>query len=56
MFITLNSPIVEEFNPMQNAKVWLPKYHNADDLLRGGVKKTKQAPSQQQKFFKNLFE
>ncbi len=46
MFITLNSPIVEEFNPMPYAKLWLQKHHNADDVLRGGVKKTKQTPSQ----------
>ncbi len=58
-FVTVpveNVPIVEEFNPMPDAKLWLQKHHNADDLLRGRVKKTKQTPSTREKFFKNLFE
>lgn len=55
LFLSLNGPAVEDFNPEPYAKLWLKTHLSADDQRRGGVTKKGNEDVSAQNFFSNLF-
>jgi hypothetical protein len=58
MFISINGPPVEDFNPRPYVKIWLRNHRSADSVPRGKEQKKKTIDEEdelRQQFFVNLF-
>lgn len=58
MFISINGPTVEDFNPQPYVKIWLQHHRSADSAPRGKAKKKKTLDKEDElikQFLVNLF-